>query len=478
VRRGEDIPSCVRGEKMNYDAIVIGGGIGGLAFGALACSRLGKKVLILEKNNAVGGRLYSFQREGFTLDIGAHVISQSEKGPLGPILRAVNKEGSISWQHVRPMTSYQGELFAFPRGLEGRIPPAEYAALMSFFREIVLMDDAASHELDDVDLRNYALNKGVHDPLALACINNVNMVYVCVPYQRASAGEFIRCLRNEARSRASGYPAGGCGAISEAIANGIREKSGSIQTSSEVREIIVENGQAVGVRTKDAEYRAPLIISNADGRRTLLDLLPKGIMKQSQSARIQKMTYSYSMLIVRMALKHPVTDLRLITHIADLNPEKYEEKLVAGKFPEEVNLFMPVPSNFSPECAPEGKQLLTAGIWIPFETPDLDRLKDILVNTAYKILPGLKDAVMWEYVTTPRDLHAVVLEDGAIIGLGQSVDQVGKQRLSVKTDLPGLYLCGAEAGGTGVGIELAIDSVFELFKELGKNDATWLGATE
>lgn len=462
--------------NMNYDVIVIGGGIGGLAFGALACARLGKKVLILEKNSAVGGRLYSFKRGGFTLDIGAHVISQSEKGPLGPILRAIGKEGAISWKHVRPLTSFQGEMFAFPRGLEGRIAADEYAALMSFFREIVLMSDAASHELDDVDLRTYAIRKGVHEPLSLACINNVNMVYVCVPYHRASAGEFIRCLRNEARSRASGYPAGGCGAISEAIAEGIVEKGGSILTSTEVREIIVEKGRAVGIRTEYEEYRAPIIVSNADGCRTLLDLLPQGLISEGESARVRKMSYSYSMLIVRMALKYPVTDLRLITHIADLDPERYEEKLLAGNFPEEVNLFMPVPSNFSPECAPEGKQLLTAGIWIPFETPDLDRLKNIVINTAQKILPALKDAVMWEYVTTPHDLHAAVLENGAIIGLGQSVDQTGSKRLGVKTDIPGLYLCGAEAGGTGVGIELAIDSVFDLFKELGKSNASWLNA--
>ena len=110
---------------MEYDVIVIGSGIGGLAFGAVASYRLGKKVLILEKNSAVGGRLYSFQRDGFTLDIGAHVISQSEKGPLGSVLRAIGKEGNISWKHVRPMTSYQGNIFPFPKGLEGRISSDE-----------------------------------------------------------------------------------------------------------------------------------------------------------------------------------------------------------------------------------------------------------------------------------------------------------------------------------------------------------------
>lgn len=458
---------------MNYDVIVIGGGIGGLSFGAIASSRLRKKVLILEKNSAVGGRLYSFEREGFTLDIGAHVISQSEKGPLGSVLRSLGKEGDIRWKHVRPMTSYRGEIFAFPKGLEGRISSDEYSTLTSFAKEIVNMTDSDTRELDEVDLRTYLNRKGINDPLARACLNNIVMIYVCVPYHRASAGEFIRCFRDEARSRASGYPVGGCGSISKALADGIAERGGLIRTSSEVKEIIVEKGRAVGVRTKDVEYRAPVVVSNADGRRTLLDLLPQGILPEKENARVRNMTYSYSMLIVRMALKHPVTDLKLITHISVLDPERYEEDLLAGRFPEEMPLFMPVPSNFSPECAPEGQQLITAGAIIPYETPNMDRLEKIIVNTAEKILPGLKEALLWRHVTTPEGLHAAVSENGAIIGLGQSVNQVSKRRLGVETVVPGLYLCGAEAGGTGVGIELAINSTFELLFKMSERDSSW-----
>lgn len=465
--------TLVERKNSDSDAIVIGGGIGGLSFAAMACGLLGKKVLILEKNASVGGRLYSFEREGFTLDIGAHVISQSEKGPLGRVLRTVGKEGEISWKHVRPMTSWRKEIFAFPRGIEGRIPSDQYAALMSLMKEMVRMDDPATREIDDVDLRSYAMAKGIHDPLALACLNNITMVYVCVPDHQSSAGEFIRCLRNEAQSRASGYPAGGCSAVSDALAGGITEKGGKILTKTEVREIIIENGRAVGVRSGNAVHRSPIVISNADGPRTLLDLLPAGSLSDAETRHIGSMIYSYSMLIVRMALKHPVTDLRLVTHIATLDPKRNEEELLSGKFPDEVNLFMPVPSNFSPECAPEGKQLFTAGVWVPYETPDMDRLEDIVVDTADKVFPGLKNAILWRHVTTPKNLHRIVGENGAIIGLAQSVGQVGKHRLGVETSVPGLYLCGAEAGGTGVGIELAINSAFELLDKLGKKDSSW-----
>lgn len=460
-------------DSKHRDAIVIGGGVGGLAFAAIACSLLGKRVLVLEKNAAVGGRLYSFEREGFTLDIGAHVISQSEKGPLGRVLRAVGKDGEIRWKHVRPMTSFRGEIFAFPKGLEGRIPRDQFTTLTELMREMVRMDNADTRELDDVDLRTYATRKDIRHPLALACLNNITMVYICVPIHRSSAGEFIRCLRDEATSRASGYPAGGCNAISEALAKGIAEKGGEILTRSAVDQIIIEDGRAVGVRSGDTVHRAPLVVSNADGRRTLLDLLPPGILSDGDSRRVRDMTYSYSMLIVRLALEHPVTDLRLVTHIANFDPERYEEDLLSGKFPEEVNLFMPVPSNFSSECAPAGKQLLTAGVWVPFETPDPDRLESVVVDTAEKVFPGLKDAILWRHVTTPENLHGAVGENGAIIGLGQSVGQVGKRRLGVRSPVPGLYLCGAEAGGTGVGIELAIDSAFELLNILGEEDPTW-----
>lgn len=457
----------------HHDAIVIGGGIGGLAFSAVAGAVLGKKILMLEKNAAVGGRLYSFHKDGFTLDIGAHVISQSEKGPLGEVLRAVGKEREIKWEHVRPMTSYKGEIFAFPRGLESRIAPDQYEKLMVLIREMVRMEDAGTHELDDVDLKSYVTGKGVTDPLALACINNITMVYICVPHYQSSTGEFIRCLRNEARSRASGYPAGGCSAISRVLADGIKENAGEIRTKSEAKEIIIENDRAVGVRCGDTIHRAPLIVSNADGRRTLLDLLPQGTLTSTEQARAKAMTYSYSMLIVRMALNHPITDFRLVTHIANFNPKKYEEELLSGEFPDEVNLFMPVPSNFSPECAPEGRQLISAGAFVPYGAPGMDRLEELVIKTADRIFPGLKEAIMWRHVTTPENLHRIVGENGAIIGLGQGVGQVGKNRLGVETSVPGLYLCGAESGGTGVGIELAINSAYELLDCLGEEDDSW-----
>ena len=57
-------------------------------------------------------------------------------------------------------------------------------------------------------------------------------------------------------------------------------------------------------------------------------------------------------------------------------------------------------------------------------------------------------------------------ETGAIIGIGQTVDQIHEKRPSQVTPLKGLYLSSSEAGGHGIGTELAATSALELFEIL------------
>ncbi|HND34188.1 MAG TPA: NAD(P)/FAD-dependent oxidoreductase, partial [Myxococcota bacterium] len=76
------------------------------------------------------------------------------------------------------------------------------------------------------------------------------------------------------------YPRGGGQIIADRVAETLEKAGGSIHLRHLVSQIVVENGRAVGLRYKgphgeEKELRAKTVVSNADYKRTLLELLPK-----------------------------------------------------------------------------------------------------------------------------------------------------------------------------------------------------------
>ena len=64
-----------------YDVIIVGAGISGL-LSALALSKEGKQVLIIEKESVIGGVCRSYDVDGYKVDTGPHVITRLDSGPL------------------------------------------------------------------------------------------------------------------------------------------------------------------------------------------------------------------------------------------------------------------------------------------------------------------------------------------------------------------------------------------------------------
>ena len=68
-----------------YDTIIIGAGFSGL-LSALTISKEGKNVLIIEKDNIIGGICRSYLVDGYTVDTGPHIITRMDSGPLKSLM--------------------------------------------------------------------------------------------------------------------------------------------------------------------------------------------------------------------------------------------------------------------------------------------------------------------------------------------------------------------------------------------------------
>src|ERR1017187_9374806 len=105
-----------------WDAIMIGSGIGGLTAAALLAKHGGKRVLVLERHYVAGGFTHSFHRPGYEWDVGLHYIGQVQD-ERSAVRRAFDHitNGAVCWSampEVYDRAVIDGRIFNFTAGIE------------------------------------------------------------------------------------------------------------------------------------------------------------------------------------------------------------------------------------------------------------------------------------------------------------------------------------------------------------------------
>jgi len=105
----------------DYDAIIIGAGLGGLTTGSLL-SKNGMKVLVLEQNNVIGGCCSTFENQGYKFDVGASIVELVR--PLEIVFERMGKniKDYLDLVPCDPIYSFitpEGKRFTMPTSLEG-----------------------------------------------------------------------------------------------------------------------------------------------------------------------------------------------------------------------------------------------------------------------------------------------------------------------------------------------------------------------
>lgn len=168
-----------------------------------------------------------------------------------------------------------------------------------------------------------------------------------------------------------GFARGGMGAITQAMAGSLRAARGEIRTGAAVERILVEHGKAAGVMLAGGEeIRARQVVSNLDVKRTFLTLLeerelPAPFVKRVRNFKIRgssgKVNIALDALPRFPALPEGSPCIRGDMHFTDSveRMERGYDDWKAGRWSADPFLDMMIPTTLDPTMAPPGQHFMS-----------------------------------------------------------------------------------------------------------------------
>jgi prolycopene isomerase len=479
-------------------AVVIGAGVGGSA-AALLLAHAGIPVTLVEKNRRLGGSCAGYDKQGFHVDIGTHLFCRGPRGPLGEVLLRVGRAGAIQFRRTRDIAEIR-----LPRPRPGgheelvRVAvPADLVRLPRFVWELARAVDLPAREalraarlcghilaMSDQEVRAWD-GRSVEDFLApytdypplLALFGFLLGLYFVLPYWEVSAGEALWSFRRMVRDNWLSYPLGGSVAVPGTYCRLARELGAEIRTGVGVRRIQVRDGGVTGVELADGTVLpASIVVSTSSLRTTVFQLVGGEHFPAAYAERARRIRGSYIAVQAKIGLRRRLVEAGALvggvgegTDLLRLGTGDLKamfRRLDAGQIPPIVPFYCPVPTNFDPQLAPPGCQLLTVCAVAPTSDVALAdssaAWEEAMLRALARVVPGLHEHTLFVDRFSVRFIERWIGKQfGPAVSTAQTPDQVGAGRPPVYTPLGGLYLAGCGAGGRGVGTELACASALE-----------------
>lgn len=475
--------------KPHWDVIVIGSGIGGLVTASQLAVK-GAKTLVLERYLIPGGSGGSFRRDGYTFDVGASMIfGFGEHGHTNLLTRALADVGQscetvpdpvqleyhlpdgLSMQVDRDYNGFMDRMAArFPHESKGI--RAFYDTCWQVFRcldamPLLSLEDPAylakvffRAPLACLGLARWLpFNVGdvarehIRDEELLRLIDMECFCWSVMPADRTpmiNAGMVF----SDRHAGGINYPKGGVGTIAEKLVAGLESHGGEIRYRSRVTEVIIEGGQAVGVRLADGqELFARRVVSNAtrwdtfagDGS-PVATLVDAGHTPAAEATWRRRYQPSSSFLSLHLGVRADVIPEGL--HCHHLLLENWTELES-----EQGVIFVSIPSLLDPSLAPKGRHIVhtftmsAISAWSGLSPTQYKAKKEAdasrLIQRLETLLPGLSAAVELREVGTPRTHRRFLGRMGGSYGPIPSMRLPGLLPMPFnRTGLKGLYCVG------------------------------------
>jgi phytoene dehydrogenase-like protein len=476
----------------SFDAILIGGGVNGLACAARLSAK-GRKVLILESAGVVGGGAAShefapgfhapslahstqgldsrvmagmtLERHGLAFHPGLATTVLSDQGHL--VVNGAKTEGDDAALFAalhHKLTNFARVLSPFRTMTAPRLAPSgnEWGKVLRHalgiralgrddFREFMRMIliniyDVAEDELTDARLKGMlAFDATLGSWLGPRSPNSL-----------------ILYLNRLATGDAPMLPKGGMGVLAGAMARAAQAAGVTIRCGAKVGKVLVEDDRAVGVMLAcGEELRASLIVSAINPRITLQSLVGAANLDADFFRRTSHIRSRGAAAKLHLALKSaPIfgdADLRTRLLVAQssgeveraFNPVKY------GEVPKAPVMEIILPSVFDAGMAPEGQHVLSAVVQFAPHAPKMgleSARAEMLENSLAQLefhSPGIRALVSQAEMLMPQDIETRFGMVGGNWHHGElAVEQMLFNRplrevAQYATPLPGLWLAGA-----------------------------------
>jgi diapolycopene oxygenase len=470
---------------------IIGGGLAGLSAACVLAAR-GRKVILFERNDWLGGKAAQLRGDGFRFDMGPTIVT------IPSVLRRIFTEGGARMEDYLRLVRLDPQWRCFfddGSTLDLAQNPDAMAQTVDAF---ALGTDSGqryrdfidySERLDGISQRHFFYKpigglrdmfewkasfnaKMLGDVLAMRIGRSVaSTVRAFTPDPRVAqmidhftqyvgsspyGSPAVLCgITHMQTHEGVWYPMGGTRAVPLALEKLARELGVEFRTGVKIEKILSRGGEVSGVRTDGGEEVAlSAVVSNCDSVRTHRELLEGA--PAVAFARRRKYEPACSGVVLYLGLNKRYEHLAHHDFVFSRDPhEEFDFIYKKGEPAPDPTCYLAATTFTEPGTAPPGGEALYVLVHAPYLRPHHDWKRmlpvyrrvilDKLKHTGK--MPDIESRIVFERALTPQDIHdRYHVLDGAIYGLASHGKFLGAFKPGNRSpDLRGLYLAGGAA---------------------------------
>ena len=474
-------------------AIIIGSGVGGMAT-AIRLAVQGFDVAVYDKNNLPGGKLSSFEKDGFKFDAGPSLFTQPEN-----IEELFNLAGEcitdyFTYSPVEIACKYfyeNGKIVnaytnatMFAQELKEQLGESSEKVLSYLEQSKKVYNNIGTVFLNNsLHKKNTWLNKRIGKALktlrftylfntlneynnkkfsskeAVQLFNRYATYNGSNPYKAPAMLSLIPHLE---QNQGTFYPHGGMINITNALYELAKKKGVQFYFNQPVQRIIEQEGTVKGVVVNDKNIFAEVVVSNADVYFTFKNLLSDNI----KANKVLKQERSSSAVIFYWGINQSFSQLELhnIFFSEDYKNE-FDNIFNSKSLSEDPTVYINITSKMESNQSPQGKENWFVMVNAPANTgQNWEQLKIKLRSSVLKKLSRILGENIEPLITTEHTLDPLLIEVqtssymGSLYGTSSNSKLAAFFRQANFTDsIKGLYFCGGSVHPGG-GIPLCLKS--------------------